>query len=339
MRGRPLPLTAVDDTCAESFASARTTLWRLLLRYPEIGVATVFLIFAAGFALAAPPFATLASATAILTVAAELGIVALGISFLMIAGEFDISVGSVLLISTLIFTTLANNGIDPALAFILTLAVCSLIGTLNGLITLRLQISSFITTLGSMMFWRGIHIYITSGFAVIYRADDSFLQFLGGNPFSMFRNTVIWFVFLALVLQFILVKTAYGNWVFATGGNAEAARNVGVPTSKVKVINFALASTLAGMAGITNLSRYHLSQAEMGMGKELEAIAAAVIGGTLLTGGRGSLVGTLIGALFMSMLRTGLIMMGISPYLYLPLTGVIIIGAVILNRTLAPSRA
>src|SRR4029077_1227495 len=127
---------------------------------------------------------------------------------------FDISVGSILLLSTYIFTSIANRGLAPQLAFLITLITCTMVGVLNGLITLKLRIPSFITTLGSMMFWRGLVIFLTGGFSLTYQGPQSLLQFLGGNPFSMFRNTVVWFVLLTLVLHIVLTRTRYGNWVY-----------------------------------------------------------------------------------------------------------------------------
>ncbi|MFN8007218.1 MAG: ABC transporter permease [Terriglobia bacterium] len=317
----------------------RTLALALVRKYPELGVTTALCLFAIFFAISAPGFATLESLTAILTVAAELGMVAVGVSFLMVSGEFDISVGSILLLSTFIFCSLANRGLLPPLAFIITSVACVLTGIINAFITIRLQIPSFITTLGSMMFWRGIVIFLTGGFSVTYQADASFLQILGGNPFSMFRNSVIWFVILTGLLHLTLNRTRYGNWVYATGGNSEAARNVGVPINRVKVVNFGLCSLLAGIAGMTNLARFMVVQGQLGTLKELESIAAAVIGGNLLSGGRGSILGTFVGAVFISMLRTGLIMMGFSSYLYMPLTGVMIVLAVILNRRITNLRS
>lgn len=302
-------------------------------RYPEVGVVLALLILTTIFAMSSPNFATLDSTTGVLTVAADSGTVALGVGLLMIAGEFDISVGSVYLISTLIFTRLANGGLDPTLAFLITLIICALIGTVNGLITVKLRIPSFVVTLAALMFYRGIHIILTGGFSVTYEADKALLSFLGGNPFSLFRNTIIWWFLFCLLLQIILSKTKYGNWIYATGGNRESARNIGVPTDAVKVACFALCSFLAGFAGTANVARFMTSQSQLGLGMEFEAITAAVIGGTLLTGGRGSVVGTLIGMVFVSVIRTGLITLGFSSYIYMPVTGIILLIAVIINRT------
>lgn len=305
---------------------------RMVRRIPELGIFSTLVLLVAVFSIGAAHFRTVDSYTSILTVAANVGVVALGCGFLMISGEFDISVGSVYLIATLFFAQLANAGLIPWLSFVVTLILCAGIGLINGLITVNLRIPSFIVTLAAMMFYRGLHIILTRGFSVSYKADKAFLDFIAGITFSLMRNTVIWWILLAIVLQVILVKTRYGNWVLATGGDAQAARNSGVPVSRVKVINFALCSLLAGLAGAANMARFLTSQSQLGMGMEFEAITAAVIGGTLLMGGKGSMVGAVLGAIFVSVIRSGLIFFGYSSYIYMPVTGIILMLAVIINR-------
>lgn len=320
---------------------------QLIVRYPEIGVLIVLGLIVAVFTFFSDNFLNLSSLTSMFTVAAEVGIVAIGVSMLMISGEFDISVGSVMCIATLIFCYLANNVVTAPVALVITLAACAIIGLITGLITLRLKIPSFITSLGMMMLWRGMHNYLTDGFVVQYadealQRDQGFLNILGGNPIDalpMFHMTCVWFVVLMLIFFFVLTKTKYGNHVFATGGNQEAARNAGVKVNKVKLINFVICAALAGFAGAANLARYKTSQGQLGVGLELEAIAACVIGGNLLMGGAGTIIGTFIGAVLMSIIRTGLIILGISSYLYLPITGVIIILAVVLNTFIRKLRA
>lgn len=305
---------------------------RTIRRVPEVGILSTLLLLVAVFSIGAENFRTVDSYTSILTVAANVGIVALGAGFLMISGEFDISVGSVYLIATLFLAQMANAGVIPWLAFLITLILCAGIGLINGLITINLRIPSFIVTLAAMMFYRGLHIILTRGFSVSYKADQAFLDVVAGLTFSLMRNTVIWWVLLALVLQVILTKTRYGNWVLATGGDANAARNSGVPVNRVKVINFCLCSLLAGFAGAANMARFLTSQSQLGMGMEFEAITAAVIGGTLLMGGRGSMAGAVLGAIFVSVIRSGLIFFGYSSYIYMPVTGIILMLAVIINR-------
>lgn len=311
---------------------ARRKFNRMVRRVPEVGIFSTLALLVAVFSIGSENFRTVESYTSILTVAANVGIVALGAGFLMIAGEFDISVGSVYLIATLFFAQMANAGVIPWLAFVVTLVLCAGIGTINGLITVNLRIPSFIVTLAAMMFYRGMHIILTRGFSVSYKADKEFLDVIAGLTFSLMRNTVIWWLLLAVVLQIVLTKTRYGNWVLATGGDANAARNSGVPVSRVKVANFALCSLLAGFAGATNMARFLTSQSQLGMGMEFEAITAAVIGGTLLMGGKGSMAGAVMGAIFVSVIRSGLIFFGYSSYIYMPVTGIILMLAVIINR-------
>ncbi len=326
----PVALDAAPERAASHDLRRRFN--RMVRRVPEIGIFSTLMLLVAVFSIGAENFRTVDSYTSILTVAANVGIVALGAGFLMISGEFDISVGSVYLIATLFFAQMANAGVIPWLAFVITLGLCAGIGLINGLITVNLRIPSFIVTLAAMMFYRGLHIILTRGFSVSYKADPTFLDAIAGITFSLMRNTVIWWILLAIILQIVLVKTRYGNWVLATGGDANAARNSGVPVSRVKVINFALCSLLAGFAGTTNMARFLTSQSQLGMGMEFEAITAAVIGGTLLMGGRGSMAGAVMGAIFVSVIRSGLIFFGYSSYIYMPVTGIILMLAVIINR-------
>jgi simple sugar transport system permease protein len=303
-------------------------------RRPVFGILLALVLLITFFGLSAPGLLKLGPLTNVLSAAADIGVVAVGVGLLMISGEFDLSVGSVYLISTLIFVYLANAGIYPALAFIITLLVCALIGAINGIIVVRLSIPSFIVTMAAMMGYRGLHVILTNGFLVSYHPDRTFLHILAANLFSSFYMTIIWWVLIVGVAQIILVKTQFGNWVFAAGGNPIAARNIGVPVYKVKILNFALCSMLAGLGGIFTIARFYASQSQLGEGYEFEAITACVIGGILLNGGKGNIIGVFIGAIFVSLIRTGLISMGLNSYIYMPITGLLLLGAVILNRYL-----
>jgi len=300
-------------------------------RQPEAGVILAIIFVWTVFTFLYPAFLGVSSITYMLSLAAELGILAIGISFLMISGEFDLSVGSVFGLSVYIMIAIANSGFSPLLAIIISLIICAFIGAINGFFVVQIGIPSFIVTLGSQMFWRGILMYVTDGFPLHYSADTSILKYLGGRMFLGFRVSVIWFIGLAILFSLILTKTAYGNWVFATGCNENAARAVGVNTKKVKIINFIICSTLAGFAGMTNIARFMSAQTTLGFQKEFEAIAAAVVGGNLLSGGYGTIIGTFIGTILISSIRTGLIMIGVKPYLFLAFTGIIILIAVIIN--------
>jgi len=302
-------------------------------KWPEFGVIFAFLILFIIFSIFSSKFFTLRNITGILTIVSELGIMAIGVAFLMIAGEFDLSVSSVYALSGFLFVTLANKFNSP-LAFIITLAVAAFIGFCNGTITLHARIPSFITTLGTMLFLRGTLLAITGGESVSYKSDIIMPTLLTRFIGSGFRPSHIWFVLLTLLFSLILTNTRYGNWVFATGGNKEVARAMGVNVNKVKVINFMLSSLMASLSGCIVISRFNIANASFGTGMELEAIASAVIGGTFLTGGYGTIIGVFFGALLMGMMRTGLIMIGAPAYWYQAFVGAILILAATINLKL-----
>lgn len=302
-------------------------------RWPEFGVIIAFLILFTIFSIFSSKFLTLRNFTGILTIVSELGIMAIGVAFLMIAGEFDLSVSSVYALSGFLFVTLANSFNSP-LAFIITLAFAAFIGFCNGMITLRAHIPSFIATLGMMLFLRGSLLAVTGGRSVSYSSDaimpTMLTRFIGYG----FRPSHIWFLVLTLIFSIILTNTRYGNWVFATGGKKEVARAMGVNVNKVKVTNFMLSSLMASLSGCIVISRFNLANASFGTGMELEAIASAVIGGTFLTGGYGTIIGVFFGAFLMGMMRTGLVMIGAPAYWYQTFVGAILIIAATINLKL-----
>lgn len=302
-------------------------------RWPEFGVILAFLVLLVIFSIFSSNFLTLRNITGILTIVSELGIVAIGVAFLMIAGEFDLSVSSVYAFSGFLFVTLANKYNSP-LAFVITLAIAAFIGFCNGIITLRARIPSFIATLGMMLLLRGSLLAVTGGESVSYSSDAIMPTILTRFIGFGFRPSHIWFLALTLIFSIMLTNTGYGNWVFATGGNREVARAMGVNTNKVKVTNFMLSALMASLSGCIVISRFNLANASFGTGMELEAIASAVIGGTFLTGGYGTIIGVFFGALLMGMMRTGLVMIGAPAYWYQAFVGVILIIAATINLKL-----
>ncbi|MBA7496716.1 Ribose import permease protein RbsC [subsurface metagenome] len=299
-------------------------------RWPEFGVILAFSTIFIVFSVLAPKFVTLRNLTGVFTIVSELGIITIGVAFLMIAGEFDLSVSSVYALSGFLFVTLANS-FNSLLALIITLMAAACIGFLNGTITLRAGIPSFITTLGTMMFLRGIMLAVTGGRSVVYNGDlivpTMLTRFIGRG----FRPSHIWFLALALFFSLILTRTRYGNWVFATGGKKEVARAMGVNVNRVKVVNFMISSVMAGLAGCIVINRFGVANASFGMGMELEAIASAVIGGTFLMGGYGTIIGAFFGAFLMGMMRTGLVMVGAPAYWYQAFVGAILVIAATIN--------
>ncbi len=302
-----------------------------LRRYPEVGALAGFLAVFLAFSIVAPYFLTLDSLAGIMTIAAELGLVAIGVTLLMIAGEFDLSVGSVLGVSAMAFALMARAGIPHLVAFLAALGLAAAIGALNGWVVTRGRLPSFIVTLGSMMFWRGMLLAVTGGFPIAYEEKSLLMFALSGRLPGGFHASAIWFLVIAWIATVVLTRTPFGNAVFAAGGNPQAARALGVEVARVKRIGFILTAVLAALAGIIQFSRFGSVDPLRGEGIELEAIAATVTGGTLLTGGYGSVVGTVLGALIVGMVRNGLVLAGAPAYWYRAFIGLVLVGAVIIN--------
>ncbi|MEM1550802.1 MAG: ABC transporter permease, partial [Candidatus Bathyarchaeia archaeon] len=232
----------------------------------------------------------------ILRTVPELGVIVIGITMLMICQEFDLSVGSLVALSSMIMVWSYNMwGLHVILASFLSLVITCLATTLNGIITVKTNIPSFITTLGMMMWWRGVVLVLTGGRPVPFRPEEScplFKEVLIGE-IGIIPLQFIWFILITLVLWVILEHTKFGNWVYSTGGNKEAAREMGINTDLTKIICFMIVGLLTGFAGVIQGTPIRGSNALQGQRMEMEAIAATVIGGTSPFGGAGGIIGSL----------------------------------------------
>lgn len=268
--------------------------------------------------------------------AAQIGILAIGVAFLMVSGEFDLSVASVFAFTPIAMGLLITEaGWNENLAFVVVLLLAGGIGLVHGLIVTRLGVPSFITTLATLFVLEGTNYTITGGHPIGYFEKTPLTTLLGGRILdSPFAAPFAWFLLLGVALWFGLSRTQYGNWTAAAGGKAGVARSLGVPVQWVKTANFALCSLLAGFAGTTAFSQ--LGSVDPGFGEDLHllAIVAAVLGGTSLFGVQGSIVGTVFGALILGALSTGLILVGAPASTYTALIGVILLIAVLFNGNL-----
>jgi len=264
----------------------------------------------------------------------ELGLIVIGVALLMISGEFDLSVGSVSAIGALIVAKLYQLGLNPFLALVIALGAGMAMGAINGLVTVKFGLPSFIVTLGTMIAWRGVIYVITAGIPLGFRVMEThpaFYNFLVGDV-GVIPVPSIWFIVSAIILMLILNSHWFGNHVYAVGGNKETARAMGINTDKTKVICFMLVGMLSAFVGVMRVTRIRGFHALQGSEIELMAIAAAVIGGTLLSGGVGTIVGACLGALVITVLEYGLIMSGIGAYWYKLVLGIIIVLVVIINK-------
>lgn len=305
-----------------------------ILQYPELGVGISLFVISAVFVVITPEkFLTLPSLYSILTLAGELGVVSIGVAFLMISGEFNLAVGSIYALAPLGVAIMMQSGVDMLVASAVMLLVSFAIGLAMGYITIKAGIPSFITSLGFMMFLRGVLLAVTGGFPERMPHDHWLAGVLNGVILEEgLRTSAIWLIFFAVLFAFLLNWTPYGNWTYAVGGSASTARELGVPVAKVKIINFGVSSLFAGFAGLMAFSRFRIVDPTFGIGLELEAITSAVLGGCLLSGGYGSVIGTFLGAVLVATTNVGLVLAGAPAYWYRAFIGVLLIVATIINH-------
>ncbi len=298
----------------------------------EFGPFLLLIVLIVVFASAAPNFLSARNITNLLSFTPELGIIALGMTMLLTTGEFDLSVGSIFGFCPVIMFTLFNQGVMSfEAAFVTVLIIAALFGLFSGLMVTKMKISSFLVTLSMLLIVRGIALYVTNGFPQrTWNADSPLVNWLVGSfqPIEggvTILASLVWFIIFAIVLNYILFSTRFGNWMRATGGNPVAAKGRGVNIDRTRIYLFVLSAVLAGFAGIINAIRTQSANPNNGTGYELEVIAMTVIGGTLLSGGRGTIVGTIIGVLLLRFMRNGIIFVGVPGLAYDAFIGVIIL--------------
>jgi simple sugar transport system permease protein len=287
-------------------------------------------------------FLTMRSISGIVNAATLTGVITIGITLLMICGEFDLSVGALMAVGAFLYGGITMNGGNQLLAVLGGLAVPGVLGALNGFILIRTGIPSFIVTLGTQFIYRGALYVFSTGIMLqtiaqipVYNVFNGRLDALANAiKDANFRTSLFWLLGMVVLFHFLLVRTRFGNHIFAVGGNPGAAKAGGVNVNRTKLVSFIISGTLAGLAGIMLFSQYKTARIATGAGEELNAIAAAVVGGTLLTGGSGSILGALLGVLIISMLRTGIILMDV-PFIpadnFVAVVGVTIVAAAVFN--------
>ena len=316
------------------------SLLQRLIAMPEFGPLVLLTAEILVFYSINPNFLSPLNISNTLTFTVELGLIALAMTLLMTSGEFDLSVGSVFGFSPVLMWTLYNSGALPLeLSFLAVICVAALIGATSGFFVTQLKIPSFLVTLGMLLVVRGTALFITDGFP--QRTWDSQGKFLAEilvgdfyiGPFRIYAS-LFWFIGAALILGYVLTRTKAGNWIQASGGNANAARARGVKVNQTKVLLFILCSCMAALAGVISSIRTAAANPNSGTGYELEVIAMVVIGGTVLTGGRGTILGTVLGVLILRVMRNGRVMVGVPGLAYNIFIGAIILGMMALHSWL-----
>ena len=320
-------------------------LMKRLLTRPELGAAGGALIVWLFFALVAPVgFLSLRGTASYLEVSAQLGILAVAVSLLMIGGEFDLSVGSMIGFSGVIIAILSTVYQLPLyLSALVALALALGVGFINGYLVIRTRLPSFIITLGTLFIVRGVTIGVTRlmtgrtqigslnrapGYEVLAAIFASDIP-IGEAKFSV---AILWWLLVAGLATWVLLRTQVGNWIFGVGGDANAARNVGVPVDKLKIGLFMMTALAAWLVAVIQVAVVKSADTLRGEQQEFIAIIAAVIGGTLLTGGYGSAIGAVLGALIFGMVKQGIVFAGVDADWFQVFLGTMLILAVLVNN-------
>lgn len=259
-------------------------------------------------------------------------LIAFGMTFVILTGGIDLSVGSVLALSSAITAGLMAGGMDGLLAMLMGLLAGFLMGALNGLIITKGRVAPFIATLATMTIFRGATLVYTDGRPITGFSDQLSFQMIGRGYFFGIPIPVVIMVVIFIILMFVLRKTTFGRHTYAIGGNEEASRLTGLKVDRLKIWVYSLTGGLSALAGIILASRLNSAQPTAGTAYELDAIAAVVLGGTSLSGGRGWIFGTFVGALIIGVLNNGLNLLNVSSFYQQVIKGGVILLAVILDR-------
>jgi simple sugar transport system permease protein len=323
----------------------RVNPFRRLLVRPEIGAVAGSIAVWIFFAIVAGSsgFLTSRGTSSYLSVSAELTIQAIPVALLMIGGEFDLSVGSIVGACGMIIAILSSQyGWNIWASIVVSLTFAVLIGILNGYLVMRTRLPSFIITLGTSYILlgatTGLTTIITNGLTVVGGIDHAagyssahaiFATALGGG--QQFPIEILWALVLVVLATWLLLNTSFGNWIFGVGGDSNAARNIGVPVTRVKVLLFIGTAVCSCLLAIIQAVTFTSADVLRGQGNEFYAIVAAVVGGVLLTGGYGSAIGAMFGALVFGIVEEGIVFAGVDADWYKAFIGVILLLAVLLN--------
>lgn len=295
------------------------------------GILLALVVICAVLSFATPNFFTSQNLLIVLRQVSINGILAIGVTYVIIAGGIDLSLGSVVALTGVIAATFAHPGEYPLIVpLLMALAAGVAVGGINGLVITQGRVVPFIVTLGMMTIARGLALVFSNGRPVTNLSQG--FNFIGSGDLLFIPMPILLFGLVVIGSYIILTYTRLGRYIYAVGGNEQAARASGINVNRVKLFAYIICSGLAALAGIVLASRITTGQPNAGIAYELDAIAAVVIGGTSLLGGRGSVTGTVIGVLIIGVINNGLDLLNVSSYYQQIIKGAIIIMAVLVDR-------
>jgi len=298
----------------------------LLLKY---SFAIVFVLLVVYLSLATPKFLTVSNIVNVFRQVSNQGIIAVGMTMILIMGQIDLSVGALVAFAAVLNAIFLKWGLSIPLSILATLGVTCLWGVLNGYVTARFRLHAFLVTMATMTLIRGVTYTLTGGYPVGGLPQDFFIY--GSGQLGFIPYPVLYMIAIFLIGAFVMSSTTFGRSIYALGGNEDAARLSGINVERVKIGVFVVSAVVSGISGLVLSSRLMAGSPEIGIGWELDIVAAVIIGGTNIVGGEGKLSGTLLGVLFIGVLSNGMILLDITPYMQQVVRGLVILGAVILN--------
>ena len=320
----------MKEKFASTIEQAKNTYQTRVRSLGIFGILLAFVVVCAALALTTPRFLTVGNLTIILTQVSINALLAFGVTFVIITGGIDLSLGSMVAVTGVAAALFAHPGTYPLVVpLLVALAAGVAMGGFNGLVITKSKVPPFIVTLGTMTIGRGLALILSKG-RPVSNLSDAF-NFIGGGQVFGIPFPIIILIFIFLLCSVLLKKTIWGRYMYAVGGNEQAARASGISVNRIKMLVYTLSGTLAALAGLVLTSRITTGQPNAGQGFELDAIAAAIIGGTSTSGGSGTMTGTLIGALLIGVISNGLDLLNVTSYYQEVVMGVIIIGAVVLD--------
>lgn len=301
------------------------------LKLQGFGSLIGLLLIVVVLAISADNFLTVNNLLNVLRQVSINALIAFGMTFVILTGGIDLSVGSILALSSALTAGMMAGGMDTWLAVLIGLGAGVIMGAVNGLIVAKGRLAPFIVTLATMTIFRGLTLVYTDGKPITGLNKDFGL--LGRGYFLQIPTPIIWMVVAFVVVYIILKHTTFGRRVYAVGSNEEATWLSGISTTRVKVLVYSISGLLASISGIVLTSRLNSAQPTAGASYELDAIAAVVLGGTSLSGGKGRIAGTLIGAVIIGVLNNGLNLLNVSSFYQQVVKGLVILIAVLLDRS------
>ncbi|SHE24839.1 ABC transporter permease [Actinomyces glycerinitolerans] len=310
---------------------SRATAWRSRINAQTFTIAIAALVIYLGFGILNPRFLGLDNLRDVAISACVNGLIGLGMTFVIITGGIDLSVGSIASLSGMVSAALmVNQGLNPYLGFVVGLVVGALCGLVNGVLVALVRLPPFIATLGTMSIFQGLAYVVTDGLPV-YNIPKPFVMILNSRVMGI-PTSVAAVAICAILCWFLLRRTVFGQNVIATGGSEETAWLSGVNVARVKIWVYVLAGTLSGLGGMVVVARISAAQSEAGAPYQMTAIASSVIGGANLMGGEGSIGGTIIGALILGALTNGLVLLSVPSFYEQIVTGLVVVIAVTFDQ-------